>query len=214
MPPVEHLLAFTVAAFLLIVVPGPSVVFIVGRALAYGRRVAVGTAAGNALGSFALAGAVAFGLGPVIQASATVYTVIKLAGAGYLVYLGARAFRHRRAMAAAVARSEPAGPLPGRRAWSEGFVVGVTNPKAAVFFAAVLPQFIDRGAGHPTGQLLVLAAVYTLIALLSDTGYGVAAGMVRRWFAGSRRRLELIGGGAGLTMIGLGVAVAATGRRE
>jgi len=213
MPPVDHLLTFTVAALLLIVVPGPSVLFVVSRALAYGRRTALITVAGNAAGSFVLAAAVAIGVGAIVQTSAVAYTTIKLAGAAYLVYLGIRAFRHRRALREAFA--ERGARLIGTsRTWWEGFVVGVTNPKGAVFFAAVLPQFVDRGAGHVSLQMLVLGAIFAALALASDGAWGVAAGAVRDWFGRSARRLEVVGGVAGLTMVGLGLGLAVTGRRD
>lgn len=212
-PGPEFLLAFTVAAVLIIVAPGPSVLFVVSRALAYGRRVAVTTAAGGAAGSFLLAAAVAVGIGAVVEASAVAYLLIKLVGAGYLIYLGVRAIRHRRAIRTALERPAAA-PLSDRRTWWEGFVVGVTNPKTAVFFAAVLPQFVDRSAGPATPQMLLLGAIFAGIALGSDIGYGVAAGAVRSWFARSARRLDLVGGVAGLTMVGLGVSLAVTGRPD
>lgn len=210
MPPGDLLLAFAVASFLLIVVPGPSVLFVVSRALAYGRRVALTTVVGNTTGVFLLAASVAVGVGAVVQTSAVAFHVIRFVGAAYLIYLGIRAIRHRRAIRQAFERQ--ASPLSGRRTWWEGFVVGVTNPKTAVFFAAVLPQFVDRSAGHAGVQMLVLGAVFAGIALISDAGYGVAASAVRAWFARSVRRLDLIGGAAGITMVGLGAALALTGR--
>jgi threonine/homoserine/homoserine lactone efflux protein len=211
-PAPEYLIGFTVAAFLIIIVPGPSVLFVVSRALAYGRRAAVTTAIGGAAGSFVNAAAVAVGVGAIVQTSAVAYTTIKLIGAAYLVYLGIRAIRHRRAIREAFERQ--ASPVSDRRTWWEGFVVGVTNPKSAVFFAAVLPQFIDRSAGHATLQMLLLGAVFTAIAVFSDSLYGVTAGAVRAWFARSTRRLDLIGGTAGLTMVGLGLGLAFTSRKD
>jgi threonine/homoserine/homoserine lactone efflux protein len=211
-PPADLLFAFAIASFLLIVMPGPSVLFVVSRALAYGRRVALATVAGNTAGAFLLAVAVAVGVGTVVQTSTVAFHAIKLVGAAYLIYLGVRAIRHRRAIRQALERR--ARPLSDRRTWWEGFVVGVTNPKTAVFFAAVLPQFVERSAGHAVVQMLVLGAVFGLIALVSDAGYGLAASAVRRWFAGSARRVELVGGAAGLTMVGVGVSLALTGRRE
>jgi threonine/homoserine/homoserine lactone efflux protein len=211
-PRPELLAAFALAALLIIVVPGPSVLFVISRALAYGRRVAVTTAIGGAAGTFASAAAVAIGIGAIVATSAVAYTTIKLVGAAYLVYLGVRAIRHRKAIRDALERR--ASPVSDRRTWWEGFVVGVTNPKSAVFFAAVLPQFVDRSAGHATLQMLLLGAIFTVIALVSDATYGVTAGAVRDWFARSVRRLELVGGVAGLTMVGLGVGLALTSRND
>src|SRR5690606_11015781 len=136
----------------------------------------------------------------------------KFVGAAYLVYLGIRAFRHRRVQPASLAAGRP--PQRGGRAWWEGFVVGVTNPKSAVFYAAVLPHFVDPGAGHDILQMLVLGAVFGLIALATDSGYCLAASGARAWFTRSARRLELVGGAAGLTMVGLGVALAGSGRTD
>lgn len=92
--------------------------------------------------------------------------------------------------------------------------MGVANPKTIVFFAAVLPQFVDRGQGHVVAQMLLLGLVFNAIALASDSVWGLTAATARTWFARSPRRLSLIGGAGGLTMIGLGIGVAATGRTD
>lgn len=141
-------------SFLLIVVPGPSVLFVIGRALAQGRRAALTTVVGNT-----------------------------------------------------AAQS-------GLRTFWEGFAVGVTNPKTIVFFAAVLPQFIDRGQGHVAVQMLVLGLVFNIIAIVCDMVWGLIASTARGWFARSPRRLSMVGGVGGLTMIGLGLTVSATGRKD
>jgi threonine/homoserine/homoserine lactone efflux protein len=212
MPSSEHLVAFAVASFILIVIPGPSVLFAVSRALAYGRKVALTTVLGNAAGSFTLAVAVAIGVGAIVQTSTVVYSLIKYAGAAYLIYLGIQAVRHRKQLRDAFAAA--AGPMGSARTLVQGFVVGVTNPKTVVFFAAILPQFVDRSAGHASLQMVVLGAVFAIIALAMDSVWGMAAGAVRSWFAGSARRLDLVGGAAGLTMVGLGVGLAVNGRED
>src|ERR1700760_163213 len=120
----EQLLAFGVTALILIAIPGPSVVFTVGRALAYGRSVALSTVLGNSLGLLVVLVLVAFGLGVVVRDSVAVFTVLKLAGAAYLVYLGVQAIRHRKGIDVTVERD---GPLPLSRAMRQGFVVGVSN---------------------------------------------------------------------------------------
>jgi threonine/homoserine/homoserine lactone efflux protein len=212
MPSPSHLLAFSLAALVIIVIPGPSVLFTVGRALSYGRREALLTVLGNGLGATVVAAAVAVGLGAVIAASAAVLTVIKLAGASYLIYLGVRAFRERRSLAQALAvRPEPA---RSKRVLRQGFMVGLTNPKTAVFFAAVLPQFTDPAAGPLAVQTLVFAAIFLPLAIISDSTWALLAGAARSWFARSPRRLELIGGTGGLMIIGLGATVAVTGTAE
>ncbi|WP_413758510.1 LysE family translocator [Streptomyces sp. MMBL 11-3] len=208
----DRLLAFAAMSFLLIVVPGPSVLFVVGRALAQGRRAALTTVVGNTLGAYVLVVAVALGVGAVVERSVVVFTTLKLVGAAYLVYLGVKAVRRRGALSAAFTGDGPA--HSGLRTLWEGFAVGVANPKTIVFFAAVLPQFVDRGQGHVMAQMLLLGLVFNLIALASDSVWGLGAAAARHWFAGSPRRLALVGGAGGVTMIGLGITIAATGRKD
>ncbi|MEU1655593.1 LysE family translocator [Streptomyces griseofuscus] len=209
----DRLLAFSALALLLIVIPGPSVLFVVGRALAHGRRAALTTVAGNTLGAYVLVAAVALGIGPVVERSVLLFTALKLAGAAYLVYLGVKAWRQRGSLRAAFTRAEPP-ERGGLRTLGEGFAVGVANPKTMVFFAAVLPQFVDRAQGHVPVQMLLLGLVFDVIALVSDSVWGLVASAARDWFARSPRRLSAVGGVGGLAMIGLGVTVAATGRKD
>jgi len=198
------------ASLVLIVIPGPGVLFVVGRALAHGRRTALATACGHAVGNYVVAACVAVGLGALLQRSASVFEVVKLAGALYLVWLGVQAVRHRKSLAEAFAATGE--PRQGWRALRDGVVVGVTNPKSYILFGAVLPQFVNRAAGNVPGQMLVLSVFSVVIGAVSDCGWGLAASGVRSWFASSPRRFELVGGAGGLAMIGLGVAVAVTGR--
>ncbi|MGW5449671.1 LysE family translocator [Streptomyces sp. DASNCL29] len=209
---IDRLLAFAAMSFLLIVIPGPSVLFVVGRALAQGRRAALTTVVGNTLGAYALVVAVALGVGSVVERSVLVFTALKLVGAAYLVYLGVKAVRQRRSLQAAFTGDGPA--HGGLRTLWEGFAVGVANPKTIVFFAAVLPQFVDREQGHVVPQMLLLGLVFNAIAVISDSIWGLAAATARTWFARSPRRLAMVGGVGGLSMIGLGVTVAATGRAD
>ena len=206
--------AFAALVFVLVVVPGPSVLFTISRALTVGRRDALLTVLGNAAGVYGQVVAVAFGLGVLVQTSAAVFTAIKLAGAAYLVYLGVQAIRHRRGLAAALADAVPVTPGRTPRVLRDGFVVGFANPKSIVFLAAVLPQFVTPSAGHVPLQVLVLGVCLPVIALLSDSGWALVAGAARSWFARSPRRLELIGGTGGVVMIGLGVGIALNGRRD
>lgn len=208
----DRLLAFAAMSLLLIVIPGPSVLFVVGRALAQGRRAALTTVVGNTLGAYVLVVAVAFGVGSIVASSAFVFTALKLAGAAYLVYLGVKTIRQRKSLPAAFTGGGPAhGSM--RTLW-DGFAVGVANPKTMVFFAAVLPQFVDRDQGHVVIQMLLLGLVFNVIAVTCDSIWGLAAATARNWFARSPRRLALVGGVGGLAMIGLGVTVATTGRNE
>ncbi|GGJ34202.1 LysE family translocator [Streptomyces brasiliensis] len=211
----DRFLAFAAMSLLVIVIPGPSVLFVIGRALAHGRRTAVATAIGNVVGSYLLVVAVALGIGPLVERSVTVYLAVKLAGAAYLVYLGVQAFRHRKDLKASAIRATPAAPARGDlRTVLDGALVGVTNPKGVVFFAAVLPQFVDHPAGHVPLQMLLLGLVPISIGLVTDTLWGLTASAARTWFARSDRRLSLIGGAGGFTMVGLGLTVAVTGRAD
>ncbi len=211
--PAHELLAFAAAAFVLIVIPGPSVVFVIGRALAYGRSVAIATVAGNSLGLFVVMVLVALGLGALVAESAAVFTGVKLFGAAYLVWLGVQAVRRRRGLHVAdldAGRATMWWPVAVR----QGFVVGVANPKAFMIFAAVLPQFVTPSVGRVTAQMLVLGLLAVLIGVVSDLVWALLASRLRTWFNDSPargRRLTTVGG---LSMIGLGLALATTGRPQ
>jgi len=160
--------------------------------------------------------AVSVGLGEVVARSVAVFVALKLAGAAYLVFLGVKAFRHRHTLLVTETETgteTKTGTGTARTLW-EGFVVGVTNPKTMVFFAAVLPQFVDRDAGRVHEQMLILGLVFTVIALVCDSMWALTASAARTWFARSPKRLAAVGGTGGLAMIGLGVTVAVTGRAD
>jgi threonine/homoserine/homoserine lactone efflux protein len=214
MMPGSHVLAFAALSAVLIAIPGPSVLFTISRALTVGRRSALFTVAGNEAGGYVQVVAVAFGVGAVLERWAQILAIVKLAGAAYLVYLGVQAIRHRRSMAGALAARTA--PVPPLRAARDGFLIGVTNPKSIVFLVIALPQFTEPAAGHlPVQvQMLVLGAIFPAIALALDSVWAAAAGTARQWFAASPRRLALIGGTGGFVMIGLGISVAATGRKD
>jgi threonine/homoserine/homoserine lactone efflux protein len=206
---VDQLLGFGVAALILIAIPGPSVVFVIGRALAYGRGVALASVAGNSLGLLTIVVLVAFGLGVVVQESMVVFHVLKLVGAAYLVYLGVEAFRRRKEF---LVQSPGLGAgMTWRRAIRQGYVVGVSNPKAYMILAAVLPQFVDRGAGHVQVQLLLLGLLAFGIGMVSDSTWALVASQLRSWFVRKPRRGEAMGAVGGMSMIGLGVGLAVTG---
>jgi threonine/homoserine/homoserine lactone efflux protein len=208
----DRLLAFALTAFVVIVIPGPSVLFVVGRALGSGRRVAVLTVIGNALGEYVQVIAVAFGVGALAERSVAAFTTLKLAGGAYLIYLGVKTFRERRSLAAAL--GGPVASTSDRRAFLEGATVGVTNPKTVVFLAAILPQFVSRGAGDVPVQILLLGGVFAAIAVVSDTLWAVLAGGVRVWFSRSPRRLELIGGAGGVAIAAVGAGLIVSGRKH
>lgn len=212
MPPAERLGAFALASFILIVIPGPSVLFVIGRSLAYGRRGGLLSVVGNALGVLPLVIAVALGLGAVVAASATVFTAIKLAGAAYLIYLGIQAIRHR-GLSRAQLRGSGHTDLAPTTLLRQGFVVGVSNPKTIVFLVAVLPQFVSLQAGAVPLQMIALGTVFVLIALASDGIWALVAGSAQEWFARSPSRLAGLRASGGMMMVGLGGTLALTGHR-
>ena len=201
--PTANLIAFALVAIPIILVPGPSVLFIIGRSLSLGRVGGLLSVLGNAIGVLIVVVAVAFGVGIVIAQSIVLFTIVKIAGAAYLIYLGVQAIRHRKDAA-----ERAVGPVPRRSHWRvlvEGFVVGLTNPKTIVFFIAVLPQFVDYHAGGIPAQLLVLGTFFVSMALILDSLWALAAGVARDWFARSPRRISTLGATGGVLMIGLGV---------
>ena len=203
MPP--HLLAFAAVAVVLIAVPGPSVLFVIGRSITLGRRGGLLSVLGNALGMAVHVAAVAVGLGALVAGSAPLLTVVKVLGAAYLVLLGVQAIRHR-----ARAAEVPAVPGGTGRVLRQGFLVGVSNPKSVVFLAAVLPQFVDRAAGAVPLQLAVLGAVFHVLAVVSDGVWALLAGTARQWLARSPKRLRRLDATGGALMIGLGGVLATT----
>ena len=209
MVPTDHLLAFVLIALVLILVPGPSVLFVVTRSLTLGRSAGVATVVGNTAGVYVQVIAVAFGLGALVQESIAVFTVIKLAGAAYLVWLGVQALRHRRELQ--VVSMAQRGPLPWRTATRQGFVVGVSNPKGFLIFAALLPPFVDPDRSAVPVQMFVLGSLAVVVGLVCDSVWALAAGRARDWFAGSARRGSTLGAIGGTSMIGLGVGMALTG---
>ena len=191
---------------IIILAPGPSVLFVIARAIAWGRKVAVFTVAGNVSGSFVLSVFVALGLGPILQRSDLAYIAVQWGGGLYLIYLGVDAIRHRKIHAADMTNQGDSSPS-ALRSMRDGFWVGALNPKAIVFYAAVLPQFIDRDKGHITAQLILLGAIFSFLAFISDGSWGLLAGTARAWLANDPSRLEKLRATGGSIMIVLGLSV-------
>ncbi|WP_183100368.1 LysE family translocator [Nocardioides pelophilus] len=210
MPSSSQWLAFLVASILFIQVPGPSLLFTIGRALTVGRRDALLSVVGNGLGLMAQVLLVAIGLGAVVAASASAYTAIKLVGAGYVIYLGVQAIRHRRDARLAMEASVSEVPLRSTalRSVRTGMVVGATNPKTIVFFVAFLPQFTDEAAGSPGAAIALLGIVFGAMAIASDTVWALAASKAREWFSRRPHRLDRLGAAGGVMMVGLGTTMA------
>jgi len=195
---------YLVASILIILAPGPSVLFAIARAISWGRAAAIATVAGNALGMFALSVLVAFGLGPILQRSEIAFIAVQILGGIYLIYLGIEAIRHSRIQAADMINQGEVRPS-ALRSIRDGFWVGALNPKGLVFFAAILPQFLDRDGSNLTSQLLLMGATFGLLALIGDGTWGVLAGTVRNWMANTPSRLIAMRRSGGVVMILLGL---------
>jgi threonine/homoserine/homoserine lactone efflux protein len=201
-----QLLTFAAMSFAVIVVPGPSVLFVIGRGVALGRRAALATVVGNAAGAYVLVLLIAAGLGPLLERSEQLLVIVKLIGAAYLLWLGFKAIRDRRKLIDAIGA-----PVEPRRTWvilREGFAVGVLNPKVMLFFTAALPQFVATDGAPVPVQMAVLGLVFVAIALISDSLWGLAAGTARGWLTGRPRHLEGVGAIGGGLMIAVGIRLA------
>jgi threonine/homoserine/homoserine lactone efflux protein len=209
----SRIFEYIIAAMIIILAPGPSVLFVIARAIAWGRKIAVFTVAGNVTGAFVLSSLVAFGLGPILSSSALAYSAVQWGGGGYLVYLGISAIRARKIHAADM-RNQGGSVPTFWRSVRDGFWVGALNPKGLVFYAAVLPQFVDIERGHVTSQLLLLGALFSILAFISDGSWGLLAGTARAWLASDEKRLENLRSIGGIVMITLGLLVIASALRD
>lgn len=206
MPSSSQWIAFVIASILFIQVPGPSLLFTIGRALTVGRRDALLSVVGNGIGVTTQVLLVAVGLGAVVAASATAYTVVKVAGAAYVIWLGIQAIRNRSEAREALDRKSTG---PRGRSLRVGFVVGVTNPKTILFFVAFLPQFTNTAAGHVGLQMALLGSIFGVMAICSDTVWALLAAKARDWFAREPKRLDTLGAAGGTMMVGLGAVLLA-----
>jgi threonine/homoserine/homoserine lactone efflux protein len=211
-PTTSQWLAFVIASALFIQVPGPSLLFTIGRALTVGRRDALLSVVGNAIGVTTQVMLVAVGLGAVVAASTEAYVVLKVCGAAYVIWLGIQAIRHRADARAAMdaVDTTTVARASALRSLRVGFTVGLTNPKTIVFFVAFLPQFVNEPAGHTGLQLALLGVVFGAMAACSDSVWALAASRARDWFARRPTRLDKLGVAGGVMMIGLGATLAAT----
>jgi threonine/homoserine/homoserine lactone efflux protein len=204
MPDASTLLLFVGASLALLAVPGPAVIYVVTRSLDQGHRAGIVSVLGVETGTFAYALAAAAGLTGLIAASEIGFTIVKYAGAAYLVYLGVRKL---------LERDEPQDALPAARSrlFLRGLLVQLLNPKIAIFFLAFLPQFVDSSGGPVALQILVLGTIFTLLAVLSDGAYVLLAGAVGGWLRSGRRARRTLVKVSGGVYIGLGVSAALSG---
>lgn len=206
LPGAPTLIAFMLASLVLAVTPGPAVLYITARTLSQGRSAGLASVAGVALGNLGIAVAAALGLGALLALSATAFSLVKFAGAAYLIWLGIKALRSAQAPEAGTA---PA-PEPPARIFRQGLVVALLNPKTALFFAAFLPQFVQPH-GSPALQGALLGALFVLVAGLTDSAYVLLASLAAPLLHSRRaaRSAQLI---AGLTYLALGVLTALSSR--
>ena len=201
------LLSYLAVATLLVIAPGPNQMLVLARALTSGRSVGVATALGLGGGNLVHTLAAAFGLSQLVARSATLYAVLQYLGAAYLVFLGVKALR---AKAEVPLETSLGDGLGFRRAAARGAMTGILNPKVALFFIAFLPQFVRPERGHVMLQFAVLGLLFSLLALLGDTGVALAAGSVSRTLRGhpawGRWRERAVG--AVLVALGLRLAFA------
>ena len=202
---------FVVAALVLLITPGPAVLYIVTRSIDQGRWAGLVSMLGVHVGTLVHVAAAAVGLSAVLVASATAFTAVKWLGAAYLVYLGVRRILDR-TVTGSVASGRP---RRLRRAFLDGVVVNTLNPKTALFFLAFLPQFVDLSRGHPGAQILGLGLLFVLLGTLTDGAYALGAGTAARWLRGRPRFLAGERWVCGGVYIGLGVvaAVSSGGRK-
>jgi threonine/homoserine/homoserine lactone efflux protein len=203
--PVENLLTFIAFALVIIAIPGPSVMFAISRALVLGRRGAILTVVGNGIGVFVQALAVSVGLGVIIESNEVLLTVIRLAGAAFLIYLGVTAIRNRRA---GLDLSAPAVIPTSRHLLRESIIVGLSNPKTIVFFSAAFPQFVVSNGTPIVVQMVMLSVIFVVFGISGDAVYALSAGAARDWFAKSPSRVIAMRTIGGLAMITLGIVTA------
>ena len=210
MPGNPSLLGFVAAALVVLLIPGPGVLYIVARSLSQGHRAGLVSVLGLSAGALVHVAAATAGLSAILLASATAFGIVKALGAGYLVYLGIRTLLTRQPTASVAAPT----PRSLHRLFTDGVVVSVLNPKIAVFFLAFLPQFVEPSRGPVPQQILLLGLFYVALALFTDSAYALLAGSIRRWFGGQVMQGPLPRYASGVVYIGLGVSMAFTDRRH
>jgi threonine/homoserine/homoserine lactone efflux protein len=206
MPETHTIWLFCLAATALIVIPGPAVLYIVAQSVGQGRKAGLVSASGVASGGLVHVLAAAIGLSGLLLSSATLFSVVKFAGAGYLIYLGARRLLGLEASTLVA----PTETRSRRRLYRDGAVVNILNPKTALFFYAFLPQFLDPDRGAVALQALVLGSIFVAIALFSDSLWALASGSAAEWLKARPVAIKVERWVTGTVLVGLGAAAALT----
>jgi threonine/homoserine/homoserine lactone efflux protein len=207
MPGTTALLAFSAAALVLLLIPGPSVLYIVSQSVEHGRRAGLVATLGVHAGTMVHLSAAALGLSAILVSSSLAFGVVKLVGAGYLIYLGLRALLGGEDAAAGQVRRE----ARLTRIFRQGALVNATNPKTALFFFAFLPQFLDRNAGPLPLQIVLLGLIFTALGLITDSSWALASGLAAGWIKGNANFARVQRRVSGCLFIGLGLATAFVG---
>lgn len=210
LPNVALLSGFLIAALVVLLIPGPGVLYIVTRSLSQGRRAGLVSVLGLSAGALVHVAAATAGLSAILLASATAFGAVKMLGAGYLIYLGVRTLLSANTQLP----DDDSDRRSASRLFTDGVVVSVLNPKIAVFFLAFLPQFVDPTRGAAAAQLFTLGLLYVMLALLTDGMYAILAASVRHWIDASVMRGPLPRYASGAVYIGLGVTTAISGRKQ
>lgn len=208
MPGHLSLLGFIAASLVVLLIPGPGVVYIVARSVSQGQRAGFVSVLGLSAGALVHVAAATVGLSAILLTSATAFGVVKALGAAYLIYLGIRALVARQSST----DIDTSTPRSLKRLFTDGVIISVLNPKIAVFFLAFLPQFVEPGRGPVPQQVLFLGLLYVSLALLTDSMYAFLAAHLRRWLSGKVARGPVPRYASGLVYIGLGVGTALTDR--
>jgi threonine/homoserine/homoserine lactone efflux protein len=201
-PEPSSLISFLLVALVVIVVPGPSVVFVIGRAMILGTRGALLSVWGNAVGVGVQIVAVALGVGSLVYASEVLFSVVKVLGSLFLIYLGIQGIVHRKQFVSAL---ETGALTSTKRVLLDSVVVGLTNAKTLVFFIATFPLFVDPTRGSVVTQMFVLGGFFFVIGVASDMVWALAAGSARKWLSSSTDRLAFVRAAGGIALIALGV---------
>ena len=206
MPSAHTLVVFALVAAAFVAMPGPSNLYVLTRGLQSGSRAAVAGAAGCATGAYVYVAATAAGLAALLASSQVVFAVVHYAGAAYLCWLGIAALRSRGGEA-----PRAAGPRSPWRSYRQGALVELGNPKVALFFLALFPQFIHDGSGPAALQVLVLGTVFVTLGFLSDSMYALGSGRLNAWLTRRPHRRRRQDRATGVLYLGLGGWAAVTG---
>jgi len=211
LPPAHDLLLFLMAVIVLLIIPGPAVLYIIARSIDQGRKAGIASSSGIATGGLAHVLAATLGLSALLVSSAMAYSTVKYAGAAYLIYLGVKKLRERPSATEGVEQVQPASL---RHIYAQGILVQVLNPKTAIFFFSFLPQFVNPTRGSVAFQFLALGMLYIVMGFLSDSLWALTAGSAAGWLRHNPRFLRHQHYVSGTVYIGLGLATAVGGSKH